>query len=93
MTTGEPSEHDGHPHLRHLKEQLTEHHRQARAEHEDAELEEAIDTAAFDLGADIAHPAAGHTASGYDVDTDIGVDPHQPAGRTSDSRQADKELP
>jgi hypothetical protein len=71
----EPSAHDGHPHLRHLRDQLVEHHRRVRAEHEEAELEEAIETAAFDMGTDIAHPAPDHAKAGYDIDTDIGFDP------------------
>ncbi|MER5795258.1 hypothetical protein [Streptomyces sp. NPDC001980] len=71
----EPSAHDSHPRLRHLKDQLTAHHRRAKAEREEAELEEAIETAAFDMGTDIAHPAPDHTDAAYDIDTDIGVDP------------------
>lgn len=70
-----PSAPDGHPRLRHLKEQLTEHRRRSRAEREEAELEEAVGTAAFDLGTDIAHPAPDHAEAAYDVDTDLGVDP------------------
>ncbi|MFG2955063.1 hypothetical protein ACGF5O_15190 [Streptomyces sp. NPDC048291] len=73
--SSEASAHDGHPRLSHLRDQLTEHHRRARAEREEAELEEAVGSAAFDLGADIAHPAPDHAAAAYDVDTDIGVDP------------------
>ncbi|MFJ9706526.1 hypothetical protein [Streptomyces sp. NPDC101234] len=75
MTTSEPPAHDGHPHLGHLREQLTEHHRRTRAEREEAELAEAIGAAAFDLGADIGHPAPDHGEAAYDVDADIGVDP------------------
>ena len=90
MTTNEPAEpssepsaepsseasaHDGRPRLSHLKDRLTEHHRRARTEREEAELEEAVGAAAFDLGADIAHPAPDHAEAAYDVDTDIGVDP------------------
>ncbi|MEU9343669.1 hypothetical protein AB0D74_20915 [Streptomyces sp. NPDC048278] len=73
--SSEASAHDGHPRLRHLRDQLTEHHRRATAEREGAELAEAVGSAAFDLGADIAHPAPDHAEAAYDVDTDIGVDP------------------
>jgi hypothetical protein len=85
----DPSAHDGHPRLRHLKDQLTEHHRRAKAEREEAELEEAIETAAFDMGTDLAHPAPDHAEAAYDVDTDIGVDPRRPPAQTPHR----KELP
>ncbi|MEU2227334.1 hypothetical protein [Streptomyces sp. NPDC018347] len=62
-------------HLRQLKERLGEHHRRARAEREEAALENAIEGATFDLGADIARPAAGHEETGYDVDADLGAGP------------------
>ncbi|MFE7972701.1 hypothetical protein [Streptomyces shenzhenensis] len=54
---------------------MTEHHRRVRSEHEESALENAIDGAAFDLAADIAHPTAGQGEPGYDVDTDLGVEP------------------
>ena len=54
---------------------MTEHHRRTEAEREESLLEDAIGGAAFDLAADIAHPAADRAESGYDVDTDLGVDP------------------
>ncbi|MBW8801590.1 MAG: hypothetical protein JF597_51085 [Streptomyces sp.] len=79
MTTDDPSVPDGHPRLRHLREQLTEHHRRSRAEREEAELEAAVGAAAFDLGTDIAHPAPGHAEAAYDVDADIGADPRPPS--------------
>ncbi|WP_258575380.1 hypothetical protein [Streptomyces shenzhenensis] len=88
----EPSAHDGHPLLRHLKEQLAEHHRQSRAEREEAELAETVGTAAFDLGADIAHPAPNHAEAAYDVDTDLGVDPRRPTPPALPTRTTDKEI-
>ncbi|MFJ8601867.1 hypothetical protein ACIREM_24755 [Streptomyces shenzhenensis] len=75
MDTAEPNPADRHPHLRHLVERVTEHHRRVRSEHEESALENAIDGAAFDLAADIAHPTAGQGEPGYDVDTDLGVEP------------------
>ncbi|MFF8727008.1 hypothetical protein ACF073_11015 [Streptomyces sp. NPDC015171] len=75
MNSREPGpDKGGHARLRHLKERLAEHHRRARAEHEEAELDGAVDGAAFDLGTDIAHPTLGGAESGYDVDMDLGVD-------------------
>ncbi|MFH9088680.1 hypothetical protein [Streptomyces sp. NPDC017673] len=74
MSTAEPGPDTGHHHLRHLRERMAEHHRRARAEQEESALEDAIDGAAFDLAADIAHPTAGGPEPGYDVDTDLGVD-------------------
>ncbi|MFF0223984.1 hypothetical protein [Streptomyces sp. NPDC004629] len=75
MNTAEPNGADRHPHVRHLLERAAEHHHRARTEREEAALENAIDGAAFDLAADIAHPTAGQAEFGYDVDTDLGVDP------------------
>ncbi|NUS82011.1 MAG: hypothetical protein HOY75_04465 [Streptomyces sp.] len=54
---------------------MTEHHRRAQAERAESALEDAVGEAAFDLGADIAHPTAGRAESGYDVDADLGVEP------------------
>ncbi|MFF4961042.1 hypothetical protein [Streptomyces sp. NPDC001222] len=78
MNTEQPPSGNGHPHIRHIMDRMSEHHRRAQSEREEAALEDAIDGAAFDLGADIAHPAAGHGESGYDVDTDLGVQPQEP---------------
>ncbi|MGW1006107.1 hypothetical protein [Streptomyces sp. NPDC002520] len=64
-----------HPHIRHIVERMAEHHRRVRAEHEEAALEEAIEGAAFDMGADIGHPTPGQGETGYDVDTDLGIEP------------------
>lgn len=75
MNTPEPDPENNRPHFRHLRERMAEHHRRARAEREESSLEGAIDGAAFDLGADIAHPTAVRTESAYDVDTDLGVEP------------------
>ncbi|MGW2775928.1 hypothetical protein ACWC4C_25970 [Streptomyces olivaceoviridis] len=75
MSTAGPEPDAGHHRLRHLRERMAEHHRRAQAEQEESALEDAIDGAAFDLAADIAHPtAAGGPEPGYDVDTDLGVD-------------------
>ncbi|MGW2033315.1 hypothetical protein [Streptomyces argyrophylli] len=74
MSSAEPGPDTGHHHLRHLRERMAEHHRRAQAEREESALEDAIDGAAFDLAADIAHPTAGGPEPGYDVDTDLGVD-------------------
>ncbi|WEO99803.1 hypothetical protein A6P39_040395 [Streptomyces sp. FXJ1.172] len=38
-------------------------------------MEKAIDGAAFDLATDIAYPTAAQAEFGYDVDTDLGVEP------------------
>ncbi|MEW2487538.1 hypothetical protein [Streptomyces sp. NPDC048411] len=54
---------------------MTEHHRRAQAEREESALEDAIGDAAFGLAADIAHPMARQAESGYDLDTDLGIDP------------------
>ncbi|WP_225823553.1 hypothetical protein [Streptomyces naphthomycinicus] len=74
-TTGPGPDHDSHPHLRHLKERMAEHHRRAQAAREESDLEHAVDGAAFDLGTDIARPTAGGAEPGYDVDTDLGIEP------------------
>lgn len=74
MSTDETGADDRHPHLRHITDAMAEHHRRVLAEREEAALDDAIDGAAFDLGTDIAHPAVGQGESGYDVDTDLGVD-------------------
>ncbi|MEW2516060.1 hypothetical protein [Streptomyces sp. NPDC046870] len=74
MSSAEPGADTSHHHVRHLRERMTEHQRRARAEREESVLEDAIDGAAFDLAADIAHPTAGGSEPGYDVDTDLGVD-------------------
>ncbi|WP_406441639.1 hypothetical protein OHB00_37665 [Streptomyces sp. NBC_00631] len=89
MTTDDPPEPDGHPGLRRLTDRFTRHQLRARAGREETEPAEAVRTAAFDLGADIAHPAPGHAEAAHDVGTDIGVDPRRPAP----TRTADKELP
>ncbi|MEV5149268.1 hypothetical protein AB0L14_33960 [Streptomyces sp. NPDC052727] len=73
MSTAEPGPDTGH-HLRSLRERMAEHHRRAQVEREESALDDAIDTAAFDLATDIAHPTAGGSEPGYDVDTDLGVD-------------------
>ncbi|WP_405984197.1 hypothetical protein [Streptomyces sp. NBC_00872] len=66
------------PHHHHgihgIVERLTEHHEQAARRREEEVLAEAAETAAFDLGADIAHPMAGHQPVGYDVEADLGID-------------------
>jgi len=71
----EPGSDDSHPHIRNLVERMTEHHRRAQAEREESSLEDAIGEAAFDLAADIAHPTAGRGEAGYDLDTDLGIEP------------------
>ncbi|MGW1654494.1 hypothetical protein [Streptomyces atratus] len=75
MNTAEPNSADRHPHIRNIKERLAEHHRRVQSEREESSLENAIDGAAFDLATDIAHPTAGRAESGYDVETDLGVEP------------------
>jgi hypothetical protein len=75
MNTAEPNAADRHPHVRHMMEKVAEHHRRVQSEREESALENAIDGAAFDLATDIAHPTAGQAESGYDVDTDLGVEP------------------
>ncbi|MET8562626.1 hypothetical protein ABZV75_19230 [Streptomyces flaveolus] len=74
MSTAEPGPGTGHHHLRHLGERMAGHHCRARSEQEESALEDAIDGAAFDLAAVIAHPTAGGPQPGYDLDTDLGVD-------------------
>ncbi|KUN03385.1 hypothetical protein AQI95_23045 [Streptomyces yokosukanensis] len=75
MNAEEQNSADRHPHIRNIVERVTEHHRRVRAEREESSFENAIDGAAFDLATDIAHPTAGPAEFGYDVDTDLGVDP------------------
>ncbi|MFI1766173.1 hypothetical protein ACH41H_29555 [Streptomyces sp. NPDC020800] len=75
MNAGEQNSADRHPHIRHVVEKMTEHHRRVQAEREESSFEHAIDGASFDLAADIAHPTAGQAEFGYDVDTDLGVEP------------------
>ncbi|MFF3874892.1 hypothetical protein [Streptomyces sp. NPDC001978] len=75
VTTAEPSSDNSHPHIRHLMERMTEHHHRAQSKREESSLEDAIDGAAFDLAADIAHPTADRPEFRYDVDTDLGVEP------------------
>ncbi|MFB7504514.1 hypothetical protein [Streptomyces broussonetiae] len=75
MNAEESNSADRHPHIRNIVEKVTEHHRRAKAEREESVFEDAIDGAAFDLAADIAHPTAGQAEFGYDVDTDLGVEP------------------
>ncbi|MFG2881107.1 hypothetical protein ACGFYV_02065 [Streptomyces sp. NPDC048297] len=53
---------------------MAEHHRRAQAEREESALDQAIEGATFDLATDIAHPTADPGESGYDVDTDLGID-------------------
>ncbi|MEV7186850.1 hypothetical protein [Kitasatospora sp. NPDC093102] len=75
MTTAEPDSADRHPHIRHIREKVAEHHRRVQAEREESALKDAIGGAAFDLAADVAHPTARQAESGYDVETDLGVEP------------------
>ncbi|MFJ8787825.1 hypothetical protein [Streptomyces sp. NPDC102462] len=75
MNTAEPNGADRHPHVRHLLERAAEHHHRVQAEREEAALENTIDAAAFDLAADIAHPTAGQTEPGYDIEADLGTQP------------------
>lgn len=75
MSANESNSDNGHPHIRHIMERMTEHHRRAQAERAESALEDAVGEAAFDLAADIAHPTAGRAESGYDVDADLGVEP------------------
>ncbi|GKQ34071.1 hypothetical protein [Streptomyces sp. A012304] len=64
-----------HHHVVHdIVERITEHHEQAVRRREEEALAEAVETATFDLGTDIAHPTAGHDRVSYDVETDLGVD-------------------
>jgi hypothetical protein len=69
---------DHHENVRGLVERMTEHHHEAVLRREEEELAQAMDGAAFDLGADIAHPTPGHAAVGYDVVTDVGLDSEPP---------------
>ncbi|MEV5958274.1 hypothetical protein AB0M11_31715 [Streptomyces sp. NPDC051987] len=78
MSTDDPAVPGGRPYLQRLRERCTEHHRQARVAREETDLAEAVETAAFDLGADIAHPAPAHAEAAYDIDTDLGAGPRQP---------------
>ncbi|GGS53804.1 hypothetical protein [Streptomyces cinerochromogenes] len=90
MSTAEPSPTDtGHHRLRHLRERMAEHHRRARDEREESSLDDAIDAAAFDLAADIAHPVPGGPEPGYDVGTDLGVDPLPPRRGHASRRRPD----
>ncbi|MGW1787865.1 hypothetical protein ACWCO0_35125 [Streptomyces tubercidicus] len=75
MSTEESNSADRHPHIRNIVEKVTERHRRVQVEREESAFENAIDGAAFDLAADIAHPTAGQAEFGYDVDTDLGVEP------------------
>lgn len=70
---------DGHHEgVRGLVARIAEHHWQAVRRHEEEEVTEAVDQAAFDLGADIAHPGAGHGQVGHDVETGLGRDKEPP---------------
>ncbi|MFJ4847107.1 MULTISPECIES: hypothetical protein [unclassified Streptomyces] len=70
---------DGHHEgVRGLVARIAEHHWEAVRKHEEDELTETVDEAAFDLGADIAHPGAGHGPVGYDVETDLGREKEPP---------------
>ncbi|MER6566781.1 hypothetical protein ABT288_11415 [Streptomyces sp. NPDC001093] len=75
MNAEESNPADRHPHIRNIVEKVTEHHRRVQEEHEESAFENAIDGAAFDLATDIAHPTAGQAEFGYEVDTDLGVEP------------------
>ncbi|MGW9025108.1 hypothetical protein ACWGQ5_12915 [Streptomyces sp. NPDC055722] len=68
---------DHHENVRGLVERMTEHHHEAVLRREE-ELAQAMDGAAFDLGADIAHLTPGHAAVGSDVVTDVGLDSEPP---------------
>ncbi|MEZ0074229.1 hypothetical protein [Planotetraspora sp. GP83] len=75
------SDHDHqhqHGHLRGIAERISEHHERAVQRREEDELVSAANQAGFDLGADIGHPTVRHTATTYDVETDIGFENEPP---------------
>ncbi|MFD7402048.1 hypothetical protein ACFV7R_05120 [Streptomyces sp. NPDC059866] len=75
----QPHHHHG---ARGIVERITEHHEQAVRRREEEALAEAAGSAAFDLGADIALPTAGHGPVGYDVEADLGTDKEPPELRS-----------
>ncbi|MER5910374.1 hypothetical protein ABT124_07685 [Streptomyces sp. NPDC001982] len=77
------SERSGHrPGVRGIVERINEHHEQAVRRREEEALDEAAESAAFDLATDIAHPAPGHNPVGYDVEADLGFDEEPPELRS-----------
>ena len=70
------------PGVRGLVERLSEHHRDAVRRRGEQELARDVEDAAFDLGADTAHPVAGHSAAGFDVEADVGRDNEPPELRS-----------
>ncbi|MEU6497308.1 hypothetical protein ABZ890_44325 [Streptomyces sp. NPDC046984] len=75
MNPVESASDNGHSHFQHIVERMTEHHRRAQSTRQESSLEDTISEAAFDLGADIAHPTAARTEVGYDIEADLGVEP------------------
>ncbi|MGW3729321.1 hypothetical protein [Streptomyces sp. F001] len=60
--------------IRRIVDLLSTHHERAKLQHQEADLADSIATAAFDLGADIAHPAAlPHQRVGFDAESDLGI--------------------
>jgi hypothetical protein len=74
--------HHSHRFVHGIAERLAEHHEKALRRKEEEALTEAVENAAFDLGADISRPTAGHAVVGYDVEADLGTDKEPPELRS-----------
>ncbi|MFJ5218433.1 hypothetical protein ACIP98_27395 [Streptomyces sp. NPDC088354] len=70
-----------HEGVRDLVARIAERHWDAVRRHDEDELTQAAGEAASDLGADIAHPGAGHGPAGHDVEAGLGREKEPPAPR------------
>ncbi|WP_328353196.1 hypothetical protein OG828_10890 [Streptomyces sp. NBC_00457] len=65
--------------IRRIADLLSAHHERAKRQHQEADMADAIAAAAFDLGADIARPAAPpHERVGFDAASDLGIGRQSP---------------
>jgi hypothetical protein len=78
MSKDELNSEPHHGHIRNLANRLARHHERVESQRQEAELDDAIGAADFDLGADIGHPTATDDPVGYDIDRDLGIEKEPP---------------